>query len=68
MKQSFWVICLVISTFAVAQEINPPKVLSTQFYGKDFYRIEGTTIADSLKENNFDRLPLSYQNKVRKPG
>ncbi|MDD5764639.1 MAG: SGNH/GDSL hydrolase family protein [Candidatus Marinimicrobia bacterium] len=66
MKKFVWAIFLIISTFAGAQEFNPEKVPPMKFYGKDFYRIEGTMISDSLKENSFDRLPLSYQNKVRK--
>ena len=37
------------------------------YYGKDFFRLEGTVISDSLKENRYDRLPLSYKNIVRKP-
>jgi hypothetical protein len=37
------------------------------YYGKDFFRLEGTIISDSLKENRYDRLPLSYKNIVRKP-
>ena len=37
------------------------------YYGKDFFRLEGTLIPDSLKENRYDRLPFSYKNIVRKP-
>ncbi|PDH50590.1 MAG: hydrolase, partial [Rhodothermaeota bacterium MED-G16] len=37
------------------------------YYGKDFFRLEGTVIPDSLKENRYDRLPFSYKNIVRKP-
>ena len=39
----------------------------TNYYGKDFFRLEGTLIPDSLKENRYDRLPLSYKEIVRKP-
>jgi hypothetical protein len=39
----------------------------TIYYGKDFFRLEGTVIPDSLKENRYDRLPFSYKNIVRKP-
>ena len=38
-----------------------------KYYGKDFFRIEGTIISDSLKESPYDRLPLSYKDSVRKP-
>ena len=37
------------------------------YYGKDYFRLEGTLIPDSLKENRYDRLPFSYKNIVRKP-
>jgi len=37
------------------------------YYGKDFFRLEGTVIPDSLKENRYDRLPLSFKHIVRKP-
>ncbi len=39
----------------------------TNYYGKDVFRLEGTLIPDSLKENRYDRLPLSYKEIVRKP-
>jgi len=38
-----------------------------KYYGKDFFRIEGTMISDSLKESPYDRLPVSYKDRVRKP-
>ncbi|MCF7569112.1 SGNH/GDSL hydrolase family protein [Sabulilitoribacter arenilitoris] len=37
------------------------------YYGKDYFILEGTEIDESLKENPYDRLPLSYKNVVRKP-
>ncbi len=37
------------------------------YFGKDFFILEGTEINDSLKENRYDRLPLSYKEIVRKP-
>jgi len=67
MKRFVWVIFLIVFSFVEAQEINSEKTRPTQFYGKDFYQIEGTAFADSVKENTYDRLPLSYQDKVRKP-
>ncbi|QCX38981.1 hydrolase [Aureibaculum algae] len=38
-----------------------------KYFGKDFFILEGTQINDSLKENRYDRLPLSYKELVRKP-
>jgi len=38
-----------------------------KYYGRDFFRIEGTIVSDSLKESPYDRLPFSYKDKVRKP-
>ena len=52
---------LCISTLSMAQEKN------TIYYGKDYFLLEGTEIADSLKENRYDRLPASYKEIVRKP-
>lgn len=37
------------------------------YYGEDFFTLEGTVIPDSLKENRYDRLPLSYKDIVREP-
>jgi len=37
------------------------------YFGEDFFILEGTEIPDSLKENRYDRLPLSYKEIVRKP-
>lgn len=37
------------------------------YFGKDYFLLEGTEIDESLKENRYDRLPLSYKNVVRKP-
>ena len=38
-----------------------------KYYGRDFFLIEGTAIADSLKESPYDRLPVSYKKVVREP-
>jgi hypothetical protein len=35
------------------------------YYGEDFFLLEGTIVPDSLKENTYDRLPLSYKSIVR---
>ena len=38
-----------------AQEIN-----QTEFYGKEYFLIEGTIVEDHLKESPYDRLPLFH--------
>jgi hypothetical protein len=37
------------------------------YYGRKHFLIEGTAIADPLKESPYDRLPISYKEKVREP-
>lgn len=37
------------------------------YYGAQYFLLEGTEIADSLKENTYDRLPVAYKELVRKP-
>jgi len=41
-----------------------PKI---KFYGRDSFLVEGATFMDSVKENLYDRFPLSYKDKVRAP-
>ncbi|MCX6139173.1 MAG: SGNH/GDSL hydrolase family protein [Ignavibacteriales bacterium] len=55
-----------ISAIAVAQETSTAKVHKIQYYGRESFLIEGTALVDSEKENSYDRLPLSYKEKVRK--
>lgn len=50
-------------TFCNSQE----QKTTTVYHGADFFILEGTKIADSLKENRYDRLPFSYKEIVRKP-
>jgi len=38
-----------------------------EYYGIESFLIEGTAIADSLKESPYDRLPVSYKSIVREP-
>ncbi len=54
---SFFFILTIFSSFS--QELS--------FYGADYFLVEGTAIADSLKESAYDRLPKSYQSLVREP-
>ena len=56
-----------ISALALAQDIAPIKERKIQYFGREYFLLEGTTIVDSEKENLYDRLPLSYKEKVRKP-
>lgn len=53
---------LCFPILAISQESK-----NTTYYGEDFFILEGTDIPDSLKENRYDRLPLSYKEIVRKP-
>ena len=66
-KISLFLIISAFYIFSSAQTISPGKDKPIKYYGRDFFLIEGTTIADSLKESPYDRLPLSYKDKVRKP-
>ncbi|MEM6378524.1 MAG: SGNH/GDSL hydrolase family protein [Bacteroidota bacterium] len=38
-----------------------------KYFDEDSFLLEGTEIADSLKENRYDRLPLAYKELVREP-
>lgn len=58
----FMMLFLSIPILSSSQE---PK--NTTYYGEGFFMLEGTQIPDSLKENRYDRLPLSYKEMVRKP-
>jgi hypothetical protein len=62
---------VLISSFSVlscSQQIETIKTDSAViYYGREHFLIEGTTIADSLKESPYDRLPISYKEKVREP-
>ena len=46
---------------------NLEEISDIRYHGKDFFLLEGTEIADSLKESRYDRLPLSLKNVVREP-
>ena len=53
---------LSFPALAISQELK-----NVIYYGEDYFILEGTEIPDSLKENRYDRLPLSYKEIVRKP-
>ena len=48
-------------------QTNPFDSADIVYYGKDSFLLEGTIVPDSLKENSYDRLPLSYKSIVRPP-
>ena len=61
-----YLICLFfLYTFTLYGQENSQDLTEIIFYGKDSFRLEGTLIADSLKENRYDRLPASYKGIVR---
>jgi hypothetical protein len=55
-----------ISVFTNAQQEQANKEETIQYFNKAVFLIEGTAIVPSLKENDYDRLPTSYKEKVRK--
>ena len=56
---------LLVCNFNFFGQENSQESSEIIFHGKDFFRLEGTIIADSLKENRYDRLPASYKDIVR---
>ena len=50
-----------------AQNTPPVTAENITYYDQQFFLIEGTPFAASVKENIYDRLPLSYKDKVRVP-
>ena len=61
MKYYLYLLLLFCNSIS-AQEIN-----QTEFYGKEYFLIEGTIVEDHLKESPYDRLPISYKELVRTP-
>tara|TARA_B110000503_G_scaffold43791_1_gene71655 strand:- start:393 stop:1544 length:1152 start_codon:yes stop_codon:yes gene_type:complete len=55
------------SFFGFSQETETVKETDITYFGRDHFLLEGTVIADSLKESPYDRLPISYKDKVREP-
>ena len=62
---------VLISSFSVLTFSQQTETIITDstiiYYGRQYFLIEGTTILDSLKESPYDRLPISYKEKVREP-
>lgn len=65
MKQLF-IILLLIPFLSIGQH-SAEESNDITYYGRAFFRLEGTVIPDALKESPYDRLPLSYKERVRKP-
>ena len=61
-KLLFFLVCIPILFYSFNYNNN-----DITYYGKDFFIIEGSSIADSLKEGSYDRLPKSYKSIVREP-
>jgi hypothetical protein len=62
LRHSLMLILLNVSILSSSQGLTDMK-----YFGKGYFLLEGTEIADTLKENSYDRLPLSYKEIVRKP-
>ena len=62
---------VLISSFSVLAFSQQTETIITDstiiYYGRQHFLIEGTVIADSLKKSPYDRLPISYKEKVREP-
>lgn len=62
---------VVISSFSILSFSQPSEMIKTDsttiYHGRQHFLIEGTAISDSLKESPYDRLPISYKEKVRDP-
>ena len=69
MKCQLLFICLFsfTATFCFTRQKSLNTQPTVQYFDKNYFLIEGTSIPDSLKESPYDRLPASYKNKVRKP-
>jgi len=65
MKYLLYLLISSVSLFSFSQEIDLSDETNVTFYGSEHFLIEGSAVADSLKESPFDRLPSSYKEKVR---
>lgn len=67
------IFCLLFIFFISCQQNQSVNILYSsefddiKYFGEDSFLLEGTDIADSIKENKYDRLPASYKNFVREP-
>jgi hypothetical protein len=67
LRYIFMFLFISISVLCISQELNNIKQTNVIYFGKEFFLLEGTEIVDSLKENLYDRLPISYKQIVRQP-
>lgn len=63
-RPMFYILMLVLAGSVNSQENQQAEL---KYYGMDYFLIEGTKVPDSEKESPYDRLPLSYKDKVRAP-
>jgi hypothetical protein len=66
-KNLLFILFTGMSALIIAQNKLPGDEGKIKFYDQNTFLIEGTAFTDSVKENIFDRLPLSYKSKVRVP-
>jgi hypothetical protein len=57
MKYLLYVLISSVSLFSFSQEIDLSDETNVTFYGSEHFLIEGSAVADSLKESPYDRLP-----------
>ena len=62
-----YIVDSVESMIKQSYSIFSQETQQTKFYGKEHFLIEGTIVAEHLKESPCDRLPASYKELVRTP-
>lgn len=67
MKRFFLIFAVIIIANCLNAQDSRLSVQGITYYDHSCFLIEGTTFTDSVKENLYDRLPLSYKAKVREP-
>ena len=63
-KPILFILILFLAKGAYSQE---EQLAEIRYYGLDHFLIEGTTIPVRDKESPYDRLPITYKDKVREP-
>jgi hypothetical protein len=61
------ILCAGMPVLVTAQTAAPAADNTIQYHSAESFLIEGTDVADSLKEGLYDRLPFSYKDSVRTP-
>ena len=61
--QSF--VMLILFNLTFADHLHAQDSPTTSYYGQDHFILEGTDVAEKLKENRYDRLPLALKETVR---